>query len=524
MQTDVLIIGTGAAGLNVACQLAALRSDLDIVLVSKSAVEQSNSSKAQGGIAVSADYGDDLASHVLDTYIAGDRYTDIERIEKILDGAPDVLRHLKLYGLQFDEKSPGEPALALEGGHSRNRIVHIRDYTGKAIITAMVAYARSCENITILEGQVVTELLMEREKGSTDFCSGVFLINPETLEQKYLQCSCVVLATGGVGSLYAKTTNVPESNGEGLLLAKDIGADLCDLEFIQFHPTGLHQEEKASCSLISEAVRGEGGVLVDFKGERFMKKYDSRQELAPRDIVSRSIFLELNTTKQECVYLDCTHFPEDFFPERFPGVYASCMELGIDPVREKIPVTPVQHFLCGGIRTDVFGRTTVDRLYACGECAATGLHGANRLASNSLLECIIISQRIAVDIAGMQISNDHSYCSEKRFRTFRHATSDEKLHLNRMQRELQLLLTNEVGILRTNYGLRVALDSLRNLSSEAKRLERDGVMSWECFEFLGKVRVAELITGAALDRKSNLGGHFNVNYAGLKSLNQILSE
>lgn len=509
-KTDIIIVGTGVAGLNAACQLAKLRPDLAILLITKSSIKDSNSSKAQGGIAISSADQYSIDSHALDTYLAGNGHTGLEIITNILTDAPKVLDQLQMYDIQFDCHDDNTIDFTIEGGHSSRRIAHIKDSTGKVIIDAMVRKLRKTKNISVLEHHTVTELMVDDLPSKKKTCQGVKLIDNTFKQEIVIYSSAVVLATGGVGSLYAKSTNVSGTNGDGLYLAEKVGVELKDLEFIQFHPTGLYNDDSDSTSLITEAIRGEGGILYNANQERFMEKYDQRMELAPRDVVSRATIAEEIATGNPFVYLDCTHFEEKFFKDRFPGILKSCSKSSIDPLVQKIPVTPVQHFLCGGIKTNENGETSIGNLFACGECAHTGLHGANRLASNSLLECLIMSLRIACKIADSNsLSNDISGTSPLELTHY--ACSNKFNHLyETAYNSLRELMMQEVGVLRTNNGLSLALEVLERMNTEIQTLAKDR-NEWRLIELERSVRVAHLITKAAQSRKQNCGCHYNLN-------------
>lgn len=523
IKADITIFGTGIAGLNTACQLAKLRPDLSIFLISKGSVNESNSKKAQGGIAISPNIPHKLESHVTDTYIAGNEHSSKEDIRKVLISSPEVLGQLKLYGLQFDQDNSGELDLAIEGGHSEHRIIHVKDRTGAAVTDSMLSYAHSCKNITILEHHNVIDIKYNQDKSKRNTSTTALLINSKTLGQISITASISVIAMGGVGSLYSKTTNSDGSNGEGIFLANKIGLEINDMEFIQFHPTGLYRDTPGSCHLISEAVRGKGGILINHNGERFMTEYDSRLELAPRDIVSRAIAVELNNSSRKYVYLDCTHFKKGFFKNRFPEIYKICIENGVDPELNKIPVAPVQHFICGGIVTDEFGRTNYENVFAVGECARTGLHGSNRLASNSLLECIIISKRIAEMVATHAITDNNTTNAKLKFLELHEARDWELNKIELWRIELQQLMLNEAGILRTNYGLNVAEETISKIHSEANAFIEKFGPSLESLELCSMLNVAALIISAAKLRRENLGGHFNINHESSDWLSHLIN-
>ncbi|TNF01299.1 MAG: L-aspartate oxidase [Bacteroidetes bacterium] len=506
MKTDILIIGSGIAGLNTACQIANLRPELNIVIATKTTLENSNSAKAQGGVAIPLNNPQSLHKHILDTYLAGDKYADPKLIENILKHAPDVLEDIKLYNLQFDQKSDGSLDRTIEGGHSEKRIVHVKDFTGRAIITAMIKKLKSFKNITVLENSVAQHLLNDENSKHSIRCVGSTFVSAITGEAQKIYASATILATGGIGSLFKSSTNIDGSNGDGLFLAHEIGAKLSSLEFVQFHPTGLDVHKKCT-PLITEALRGEGAFLVNDKNERFMSKYDFRLELAPRDIVSRAIIFELMNQEKGQVYLDARHIDEEKLRNRFPEIYKLCLDANINPKTEKIPVIPVQHYHCGGIATDLVGRTNINSLYACGECACTTLHGANRLASNSLLEALIVSKQIAIQLSSLPNARIPVITSATRPTSY---SLNGDAQFEKLNLELQDILTNEVGIVRTNNGLH---HSFKRLEQIEKIIEESypHPTSLKMHELRSRVKTAKFITEAAMRQHSNYGCHFNLN-------------
>jgi len=385
---DVLIAGAGIAGLYAALQF---RSDVRVLLLSKGAPTVSGSSLAQGGVAAVLDHTQDsFEFHFNDTMIAGGCRNTPETVELLTREGPEDVRRIMEWGVDFDSDANGVPLKTLEGGHSRRRIVHWRDQTGKEIVDTLLAMARQRKNITLCEQTTLCAL----QQLPAGFCAQ--LLTPDGMTAAF--ASFALLATGGVGRVFQYTTNPVISTGDGIRLAHELGAKIKNLSAIQFHPTAF-RETSGECFLISEAVRGEGAYLRNGARERFMERYDERLELAPRDVVSRAIMQEARRTNDTHFYLDITHKPGDYLRERFPGIYAACAQRGVDMAADLIPVFPCQHYLMGGIDVDLESRTTLPRLYAAGECAHTGLHGANRLASNSLPEALVFGRRAALDIA-----------------------------------------------------------------------------------------------------------------------------
>lgn len=386
---DVIIIGTGIAGLYGALQFA--DEDVSVLLISKREVELSNSSLAQGGIACVLDkVNDDYSFHIKDTLIAGKNENDVRAVETLVtEGPQDVLR-LKEIGVDFDLNNDGSLKMTLEAGHSKHRIVHHKDSTGKAVIDALVSEVKRHKNIEILENTIVYTIL----KADNGFRLGLLCGD----RQKDVLASYCMVCTGGIGRVYKYTTNSAIATGDGIVLAKALGAEIKNLSYIQFHPTAFAGEENRECFLISEAVRGEGAVLLNCNGEKFTHKYDKRGDLAPRDVVSNAIIRESMSLNSEEFYLDISHKDSEFIKRRFPMIYEKCLNENIDMTKDRIPIYPCQHYLMGGINIDLDGKTSVDRLYAAGECSHSGVHGKNRLASNSLLEALVFSRRGAQDI------------------------------------------------------------------------------------------------------------------------------
>lgn len=385
---DIVILGSGVAGLYASLQFD---SKYRVLVISKKSAELSNSSLAQGGIAAVLDKeNDNFDLHAEDTLIAGKYKNNPESIKVLVSEGPQDVLKLRELGVDFDSDENGNMLMTLEAGHSRHRIVHHKDFTGKAVTDRLIEVVKTRENIDLLEDTMVFSI----DKAENGFYIGML----KNGEISTTACSYCILATGGIGRVYKYTTNSAIATGDGIAFAKNLGAELMHLDRIQFHPTAFAAEKGRERFLISEAVRGEGAVLLNCYGERFAHNYDKRGELAPRDVVSEAIVRESIRTGSENFYLDITHKGAEFIKERFPMIYENCLEEGIDITNQKIPVYPCQHYLMGGIDVDLNGKTSVDRLYAAGECSHTGVHGANRLASNSLLEALVFSRRAALDI------------------------------------------------------------------------------------------------------------------------------
>lgn len=385
---DIVILGSGVAGLYSALQF---NNKYNVLVISKKSAELSNSSLAQGGIAAVLDKENDTFDlHAEDTFIAGKYKNNPESIKVLVSEGPDDVLNLRKLGVDFDSDENGNMLMTLEAGHSRHRIVHHKDFTGKAVTDRLIEVVKARENIELVENTMVFSI----DKAENGFYIGML----KDGEISTTSCSYCILATGGIGRVYEYTTNSAIATGDGIALARKLGAEIMHLDRIQFHPTAFAAEKNRERFLISEAVRGEGAILLNCYGERFAHNYDERGELAPRDVVSETIIRESIRTQSSKFYLDITHKGAEFIKERFPMIYENCLAEGIDITKERIPVYPCQHYLMGGIDVDLNGKTTVDRLYAVGECSHTGVHGANRLASNSLLEALVFGRRASLDI------------------------------------------------------------------------------------------------------------------------------
>lgn len=495
---DFLVLGSGLAGLTFALQVA---EHGKVCVLTKAELFESNTSYAQGGIAAAVGESDSWELHEEDTLIAGAGLCDREAVRMLVKSAPDAIQWLADIGVRFDKGSRYENltdlALGREGGHSRNRIVHHADKTGWEVERAMNAAVRANPNIAIRENSFVTQLLLQNGR-----CVGASAMCPDVgLRQFYAKATLV--ATGGCGRLYQYTTNPRIATADGVALGSIAGAAISDMEFIQFHPTTLYHPQSMN-SLITEAVRGEGATLRNHHGERFMYRYDERLELAPRDIVARAIDSEMRRLETWCVYLDATHFPKEMFAEHFPTISEALAQLGIEPHRHWIPIVPAQHYVCGGINTDLHGRTSISSLYASGEVARTGVHGANRLASNSLLEALVFSKSAAEQAIGEpELSRSH------------HQTPTERpcvveADAVRIRKTLRRMMFEHVGIVRHWEGLRHAEEVVQELSEEYRRLA-NAPFSQYAMETENLLITAQHVVRNALARKENVGLHFNAD-------------
>ena len=506
--TDVLIIGSGAAGLSVALRLAHLGS---ITVLSKAEVTEGSTFYAQGGIAAVLDENDSVDSHVQDTLIAGGGLCDEQAVRFTVEHSKEAIEWLIDRGVAFS-KEDEQYHLTREGGHSQRRIIHSDDATGKAVSTTLVAAVRNQPNINILEHYIAVDFITENKLNNEmpNRCVGAYALNLKQDRVETISARFVVLATGGASKVYLYTSNPDVASGDGIAMAWRAGAQVANLEFNQFHPTCLYHPQARSF-LISEALRGEGAVLRRANGERFMPEYDQRAELAPRDIVARTIDHEIKKSGIEAVYLDISHKAPDFVKSHFPTIYNKCLELGIDITKDAIPVVPAAHYTCGGVKVNLNSQTNVPNLYAVGEVACTGLHGANRMASNSLLECLVFAQAAAKDIeshwsliapAPILPVWDESQVTD----------SDEEIVLSHNWHELRQLMWDYVGIVRTDKRLQRALRRIELLKQEIHEYYSNFKVSGDLIELRNLVLVAELIVRCAMQRKESRGLHYTLDY------------
>lgn len=495
VDTDILVIGSGAAGLYTAVKIS---EHHDVILISKTSLTQSNTQHAQGGIAAVISKNDSPDLHRQDTLIAGAGICSHEAVDILVNEGPSCIQDLINLGTMFDREN-GKLALTKEGAHSERRILHANgDATGAEIVRALSEVAKNNERITILENHFTIDLITHQGE-----CIGAIVMRPDG-ERIFIRAKATVLATGGAGQLYRYTTNPDIATGDGMAMAYRAGAYIKDVEFIQFHPTALFYPG-APRFLISEAVRGEGAVLRNINGERFMHKYHPQKELAPRDIVARAIVAEMEETGSTFVYLDITHESEERIKTRFPNIYKECLRYGLDMVTDWIPVAPAAHYIMGGIKTDMYGETATPRLFACGEVSCTGVHGANRLASNSLAEALVFGKRIAqklVDIPPLPGEIPSLSFSLMRQQTMSSDTVMEK------RLRLQKLMLRHVGIKRNERSLIKALKELERYA-KAFRYKMDSIAE---FEYLNLLTIAVLVTNAALLREESRGGHFREDF------------
>ncbi|MGI6623252.1 MAG: L-aspartate oxidase [Acetivibrionales bacterium] len=496
---DLVIIGSGIAGVYTA--LSAPRN-ARILIITKEAIEVNNSVLAQGGIAVSLDQNDSPSLHFKDTLFAGAGLCDENAVKALVNEATENIATLCLYGVNFDRDEGNRLSLTREAAHSMNRIIHTGDATGKEVCDTLVGAVSTLNNVTIREQTFAIDILTENGE-----CKGVLTSNEEGTELKAYYAPVVVCASGGYGQLYSKTTNPEVATGDGAALALRAGAELMDLEFVQFHPTVLFHPDNQNF-LISEAVRGEGAVLRNNKGERFMEKYHPMKELAPRDVVSRAIFQEMQKTGSNHVFLDIAHKDKEFLRQRFPTIYNKCLSYGIDIAKDFIPVAPCQHYSMGGIRTDEWGRTRILGFYAVGEAACNGIHGANRLASNSLLEGLVFGRRIGRQV---QENLDEIKIREgfkPRIRFVKEWVERDIDYLS-MKKKLQGIMTLNVGIIRNEESLSEAMEIISGLKSEIEGVK---VVHTHHMELINMLTLASLVVKAAILRQESRGAHYRTDY------------
>lgn len=520
MQTDYLVIGSGIAGLSFALKVAEVQPNRSIIVMTKTFSDETNTKYAQGGIAAVWDEDqDNFNKHIDDTLVAGDGLCDPEVVDIVVKEGPERVREIIEWGARFDKEEDGDYALGKEGGHSESRILHYKDVTGKEMERALLEAVKSKPNIRIINHCFVVELITQHHlgylvmKSTPDIaCYGVYALNLENNKIEKILARTTVLATGGNGQIYRTTTNPAIATGDGVAMVYRAKGRIENMEFIQFHPTALYEPGvKGQSFLITEAVRGDGGILRNKKGEAFMERYDERKDLAPRDIVARAIDSEMKINGTEHVWLDCTHMDYDKFIHHFPNINEKCLSIGIDVRKDFIPVSPAAHYSCGGIKTDEFARTSIHNLYAVGECASTGLHGANRLASNSLLEAMVFAHRAYLD-AIIKIDQTPIMEDVPDWSTAGTTEPKEMILITQSLKELQLLMTDYVGIVRTNVRLERASRRLDLLHEETEELYRQTVVSPQLCELRNMITVSYLVVKGASFRQESRGLHYNTDH------------
>jgi len=512
--SDFLVIGGGIAGMIFAIKASAIGS---VTVLTKAASNEANTAYAQGGIASVWSVDDSFESHVEDTLKAGDGLCSRAAVESIVRDGPEVVRELIAFGTHFtrvEEGGEDEYDLGREGGHSHRRVLHAQDLTGREIMRALGEAAKARSNIRVLENHVAVNLLIKKDRvsGKPKSCWGVYALDRNTNQVNKIVTRATILATGGAGKVYLYTTNPDIASGDGVAMAYRAGAPIGNMEFIQFHPTCLYHPAAKSFQ-ISEALRGEGAILRLPDGTPFMKKYSADAELAPRDIVARAIDAEMKRLGLDCVYLDLSHKPADFIRNRFPNIYARCLSFGIGMTKQPIPVVPAAHYMCGGVMTDLTARTPIERLYAAGEVAMTGLHGANRLASNSLLEAAAMGHRGALAAhREIEHSPDGTVPDFAEWETGRAIKSEERVMVTQSWDEIRRMMWNYVGIVRSDRRLARAQSRLALLNEEIHSYYWDYLLDSDLIELRNLVNVAELIVRSASMRKESRGLNYNLDH------------
>lgn len=512
---DFLVVGSGIAGLSFALKAA---QHGKVLIVTKANEDESNTKYAQGGVAVVVDKSDSFDKHIDDTLVAGDGLCDRKVVEAVVKEGPERIQEIIDYGTNFDTTTPGIYDLAKEGGHSEHRILHYKDITGFEIERALLEQIHKNPNIEILTHYFAVELITQHHLGqfvgkkSNDIeCYGIYALNTETNKVEKFLSKVTVMASGGAGHIYSNTTNPTIATGDGIAMVYRAKGKVRNMEFIQFHPTALYNPGEYPSFLISEAVRGFGGILRDRNGKEFMKNYDSRRDLAPRDIVARAIDSEMKKSGDDFVYLDIRHRSKEDILSHFPNIYARCLSIGIDMTKDFIPVTPACHYMCGGILVDEFGRSSIHRLYACGECSSTGLHGANRLASNSLLEATVFAHRIYLD-AVKEFKNSVIPENIPEWDETNTELLNEDILVTHNLRETQKIMSDYVGIVRSDFRLERAMRRLKLLYDETEEFYKMTKLSVKLCELRNVIQCAFIVIKSAMLRKESRGLHYTTDY------------
>ena len=504
IKTDVLIIGSGAAGMTAAIELS---KNFEVTLISKNSLVDSSTWYAQGGIAAVIDEKDSIEEHLRDTLIAGDGLCNIEAVRECVSKGREAINWLTDLGTSFTlDKASKDFHLTQEGGHSKRRVVHSEDATGKEVSSSLAEIVRNISNIKILENHICVDLVT---KGGR--CIGAYVLNIESNKVITFNTSSTIIATGGASKIYLYTSNPDGSSGDGIGLAWRAGCRVENLEFNQFHPTCLYHPE-AKSFLLSEALRGEGAILKNHKDERFMEKYDSRLELAPRDVVARSIDKEMKISGADNVFLDISHRPSDEIKKEFPNIYDQCKKYGFDLTEEPVPVVPAAHYTCGGVKVDLDSQTNISGLYAIGEVSSTGLHGANRMASNSLLECIVFAKK-ASDHIRKNFRRNNIEIAE--WDISKVTETQEGVIIRHNWDEIRRLMWDYVGIVRSNNLLKNAETMMKNISQEVDDFYGKYLISSDLIELRNITLVANLTIKSALKRKESRGLHYSLDYPNL---------
>ena len=516
-KVDFLVIGSGIAGLTYALKVAPYGK---VIVVTKRSAEESNTRYAQGGIAAVMYTPDSYEKHIQDTIIAGAGLCDEKIVRITITESTERIQELIDWGTNFDKTTTGKYDLAKEGGHSEYRVLHHKDSTGQEIERALLEKVLNHPNIELLENHFAVDIITQHHLGAEVnkktqgiTCYGAYVINPETNLIDTILSRFSLMATGGSGNVYSTTTNPPIATGDGVAMVYRAKGKVENMEFIQFHPTSLYNPDERPSFLITEALRGFGAILKTMDGNEFMHKYDKHKSLAPRDIVARAIDNEMKISGDDYVCLDCRHIDKNELINHFPNIFAKCLSIGVDISKNMIPVVPAAHYTCGGIKTDEFGRSSIMNLYAAGECACTGLHGANRLASNSLLEALAFAHRASQDsvskISAIPLNNDIPDWNAEGT-----VLNEEMVLITQTLKELQFIMTNYVGIVRSDLRLKRALDRLEIIYRETEELYERSIVTVKICELRNLINIAYLIIKMALRRKESRGLHYSLNYHG----------
>ncbi|HUH35095.1 MAG TPA: L-aspartate oxidase [Moheibacter sp.] len=519
LTTDVLVIGSGISGLSYAIKIAQKLPQTQITIVTKSDGEESNTKYAQGGVAVVTDFeNDSFEKHIQDTLRAGDGLCKLEAVEVVVKEGPQRFKEIVSWGAKFDKDDLGTFDLGREGGHTENRVVHHKDITGYEIERALLAVIEKSPNIQLLPHHYVIDLITEHHLENETFdsenlnCFGAYVLDVGSGKVKKFTSKITLMATGGCGHVYKNTTNPVIATGDGIGLAHRAKAKISNMQFIQFHPTALYSNRTGQLFLISEAVRGFGAKLLTKDGKKFMHKYDEREELASRDIVARAIDNEMKLSGDDYVCLDCRDLDKEKFLEHFPNIYERCQEEGLDMFKDLIPVVPASHYLCGGIDVDLHGQSSIKNMFAVGECTNTGLHGANRLASNSLLEAMVFGHRAAMKT--IELLNENQFLIQKieqipDWKDDGLQLTQEMVLLNYLKKQLQIMMSDLVSIVRTDERLNLAKEKQEEIYRSVKEIYKMNLLSPQLSELRNLVSVAWLIISQSIEQKENKGAFFN---------------
>ena len=524
---DFLVIGSGIAGLCFALKVANYGK---VCIVTKAKIDDSATKYAQGGIAAVIYHPDTYEKHIQDTIIAGDSLSDQRIVEITIRESTERVMELVKWGVDFDRTKSGKFALAKEGGHSEFRVLHHKDITGLEIEKKLILAVQNHDNIEILEEQLAVEIITQHHLGidvnrrSSDItCYGAYVYDPNSQKVNAILSKITMMATGGIGNVYANTTNPAIATGDGIAMVYRAKGEVRGMEFVQFHPTSLYNPKESPAFLITEAMRGAGAILKDATGNDFMHKYDTRGSLAPRDIVARAIDNEMKISGSDCLFLDATLINRNEIFNHFPNIYAKCLSIGIDITQNMIPVVPAAHYSCGGIATNEWGETSILNLYATGECASTGLHGANRLASNSLLEALVFSHRAC--LKAVKEIGKVSFCHHvPEWNSEGTVLNEEMVLITSSKKELQNLMSNYVGIVRSNIRLARAFERLQILYRETEALYKASILNPEICELRNMINVGYLIIKHAMNRHESRGLHYSFDYPGLSDQNPVVQD